>query len=830
MAFIILILTSFLSSGAEQVHPFNGRVIEYDEYRTPLYGASVWFPDLETGTITNRTGYFSFDALPRGEHILRISFVGYQTIETTVFIPSDENPIFKLEMDPQMLGELEVLADAEESVQMQQASLSTIQVTALSLTHMPRLLGEPDLIRMIQNLPGVKTESDFTGGFFVRGGRNDQNLILLDGVPVYNPWHLFGLFSAFNTEAIDRVELTKGVFPARFGSRISSVLDIKLQEGSERLGGGYLTVSPMSASFSYGRPLNQQTSYLISVRRTYMDPFLWIWNRTLTIEDSFETVNTTLGYYFYDLNMKVVHKFSPQTRLEAAWFRSSDQFEVSGETIERAADEERISDEMLTGWKNNTGSLKLLRRSPRMLLETQAYLTFYHSNNRHNEETIRNSGSAFRGNNWITTDHISDQRFEQWFRDAGLQQHITWFAGENNHVYLGWQWTLHHLRDISSFRETEDGFLLNPDGTRPSPQPPSEQIMNTFSADSLSIQSHIAAAYLSSTLRIGDLNLHPGMRYETYSLTGYHTFMPRLNANWQVTPLLQISAGYGHFSQYIHVIGLDLVRTPMDRWFWSNEERKPVTSRMATFGLSYDLQEAGTITIEWYQKTMNNLLNFDPLSQITAYRETETFPRFGSTTVSGKGKAYGVELFWEKSVGTVTGWMGYTLSWAWNQFSSLNRGNRFPSRTDKRHDLQVFLSWDISENWSLGALFNYKSGQPITFSTGHYLHERDPLQIGDSAPRGPVLTEMNAFRLPAYHRLDLNLAWKNRRWFNRRTEVSLNVINVYNRFNPITVISETAIIEDRDGTIILYPQNRYFGQLPILPVISLRIALGGDAR
>jgi len=833
MSYILFFLFIFLFESHDPTHSFKGRVIEADAYRTPLYGATVWLPELEKGTSTNRTGHFSIDGLPEGEHILRISFVGYQTLETAIRIPSDEEPVFTLEMDYQLLGELEVLADAEESVQMQQAGLSTIQVSALPLTHIPRLLGEPDLIRMIQNLPGVKTESDFTGGFFVRGGRNDQNLILLDGVPVYNPWHLFGLFSAFNTEALDRVELTKGVFPARYGGRVSSVLDIGLQDGSERLGAGYLTVSPLSASFSYGRPLNQKTSYLVSLRRTYMDPVFWLLNRALTTEDSFETVNTSLGYYFYDLNLKAVHRFTPRTRLEASWFRSSDQLDYSVETIPKSGGGEIDSGLTRTGWKNNSGSLKLLRRTPRLILETQAHITFYRSDNLDRDEysVSTGSGSLLNGaNNLVTTAYFTDQRFDQRFRDIGLQHHITWFAGENNRFYAGGEWTLHNFRDISSFREREDGFQLNPDGTRPNPQPPSEQIMNRLSADSLSIYSHSVAAYISSTLRFGDVALHPGLRFETYSLGRYRSLMPRLNATWDINSTLQLSAGYGHFTQHIHVVGLDLVRTPMDRWFWSDEARKPITSRMATIGFRYNLKQAGRVTVEAYHKTADNLLNFEPQRQQEAYDETEIFPRFGSDTVSGSGESYGVEIFWEKSSGVVTGWLGYTLSWAWNQFPELNRGTRFPSRTDKRHDIQAFLSWDISENWSLGALFNFKTGQPVTFSTGQYLHVRDPLNIGDSAARGPVLIEMNAFRLPNYHRLDLNLAWKNRTLFNRNTEVSLNVINVYNRLNPFTLTSGTTLDLMQDGTIRSRPRNRYLGQLPVLPVISLRIALGGDAK
>lgn len=825
LLFVCILFFCFAEIAAAQTgHTFKGRVIENDAYRTPLYGATIYFPELETGTTTNLSGYFTLEDLPEGEHRLRISFVGYQPQEHTLQIPTDEEPVFALDMDSRLLGELEVLADAEESAQMQQAGLSTIQVSALPLTHIPRLMGEPDLIRMVQNLPGVKTESDFTGGFFVRGGRNDQNLILLDGVPVYNPWHLFGIFSAFNTEALDRVELTKGVFPAKFGSRVSSVLDIGLQQGSERLGAGYLTISPLSASFSYGRPINQNTSYLIALRRTYMDPIFWLLSRQYTQENDYERLESTLGYYFYDFNTKIVHRFSSKVNLEAAWFRSSDQLNLTDGTTFRGELGGGYDDENVIGWRNNTASLKLKYRTPAVQSETQAFISFYNSENTEIHES-RDHRFLPREEGISRKMQFEEHRFDQRFRDLGLQQHVTILAGETNSIQAGAQWIFHNFRDVSVYREGEELREEFSDGT-----PPVDYAREAISGDSLSSSAHEFSIYLNSTLHSGNVSFHPGVRYEYYSLGGYQSVMPRINASWQAAPRLKISAGYGHFSQYLQIVGLDMIRLPMDRWFWADESRFPVRSRMATLGFGYDLQEWGRVTVEGYYKSMDNLQNFDPGEQRKAYGNTDFLVRFGSETIRGKGEAYGVELFWEKTEGAVTGWLGYTLSWAWNEFHDLNDGSRFPSRTDKRNDLQLFADWGFAENWSIGALFNFKTGQPMTFSTQHYLSERDPLGIGDTMHETMAITEMNNFRLPAYHRLDLNLAWKNRRVFRRPAELSLNVVNVYNRFNVFSLHSSSHIDRIEGEPIHARPNNKYLGQLPVLPVVSLRIALGGDAQ
>lgn len=434
----LILLWSFIQPEGTTL---RGRVYLNDAYKTPLYGATITLPSLNVRASSGIQGAFSIPNIPNGTHPVHITFIGYKTLVTQITIPSASDLEFFMQPDVLELDEVSVTGAAPESEMMATSPIGTHDIVKLPLLTLPRLMGEPDLIRIAQNLPGVKTESDFTGGFNVRGGRNDQNLILLDGVPVYNPWHLFGLFSAFNTEALESAEISKGVFPARFGGRVSSVLDIRLQDGSERYGAGYLTVSPLSSSFSYGRPLNQKTSYLMAVRRTYMDPVFWAYDRFNTKETSTPFGgNKTVPdnhYHFSDINLKVTHAFSPSWKADVAYFRSSDSFRT-GETVRSTffQESEFRKNEQSLGWLNHTGLFSVGYHHPRLTVQTQAFTSRY--------ESDFSTLAAFEGdsgmiepNTYFTTYEHRFESFSQRFRDTGFQQDATFFH-EFIHHHVCW--------------------------------------------------------------------------------------------------------------------------------------------------------------------------------------------------------------------------------------------------------------------------------------------------------------------------------------------------------------------------------------------------------
>ncbi|MFT6865724.1 MAG: outer membrane cobalamin receptor [Cyclobacteriaceae bacterium] len=813
----------------------TGRVIENDLYKTPLFGATVIITELGRGQVTGLSGHFEIANVPTGNYTLKVTFVGYKDQLFEVTIPTDDPLDIAMEEDVTQLEGVEVAAKALPSIQAEQTKLSTIRVSDLPLADMPRLLGEPDLIRMIQNLPGVKTESDFTGGFSVRGGRNDQNLILLDGVPVYNPWHLFGLFSAFNTEAIERVELTKGVFPSQYGSRVSSVLDIELQKGDTRLGAGYLTISPISTTFSYGRPLNQKTSYLFAIRRTYLDPIFWGINAAASSQNARSKTKTRFGYNFMDLNAKVVHTFKPGLSLETGFFAGNDVLDFGQEVIKKESPE-ILEERIRYGWTNLTGSVKLIRKLENSRSTSHLFVSRYYADNiaKYNETGTSQDGHSFSGiDGFALTSNLDKQRFRQDFTDLGLQQDFNFYLNENITLAAGAQALTHIFREASSNTVVQWGYPFE-FGSGSSQSfteiPESQLVYNYAKGDTLVTKAVEASAYLNASISYGKLSFYPGLRLHHYTKGSYTYLLPRVNVAYQINDHWYVSAGYGHFTQYLQTVGFDLLRLPAERWFWAGTQgRKPVFTKTYTAGLGYDHDKLGKFTIEGYYKTFDNLLNFTDKRQAEAL-ESELIPLFGSETVSGSGEAYGGEFLWQKTTGDIRGWLGYTLSWVWNEFDELNNGERFPSRTDKRHDIQTFWTYDFATNWSIGLLFNYKTGQPLTLNTSTYLYNSDPLDIGDSAGESEVIPGMNNFRLPAYHRLDMSLTWKNRKTFKHRSELSLNVVNVYNRLNVLTATNGTSAQVLPNGKVRIDASNKYSGQMPIIPMLSLRIALGGDAK
>ncbi|MBU2914292.1 TonB-dependent receptor [Reichenbachiella agariperforans] len=806
------------------------RIVSNDDYDTPLYGAALYVDSLGKGVVSNISGHIATRDFPEGTYSCRVSFLGFDPVVRTLVFPLTEDVVIALDASTQELDGVTIEESAYRSVQMQQAKLSTIDVSALNLINVPRLLGEPDLIRMIQNLPGVKTETDFTGGFFVRGGRNDQNLILLDGVPVYNPWHLFGLFSAFNTEAIERVELTKGVFPAQYGSRLSSVLDIELQKGDTRNGAGYLTISPLSASFSYGRPINQKTSVLLSLRRTYLDPVFWVSDPILSTPDN----SYKNRYNFFDFNFKLVHKFNAEHRLETGVFYGNDKLKAENtytQTSYSLSSEESkpYSDNILNyGWRNITGSVKFITEKERYQSVSHLFTSWYQADNQYYYGDFNYLHENLDGQ--ITTELYFDQHFKQYFTDYGAQQDFTFYLSDRVTLSTGGQWLYHVFTESNVFREQEYGYTGDRSDYWDAPPPSIELMLNKMNGDAAVTNSHEISGYVGAALELGKLSIYPGVRLQYFSQGQYLHLMPRVNMEYRVNKSLMLSAGYGHFTQYLQSLSLGFMRVPADRWFWSNELRPPALSKATTLGVGVTIPKVGLLSMEGYYKLQTGLLNFSLEQQAGAIQGDGLIPQFTQETISGEGEAYGIEFLLNRKIGDVTGWVGYTLSWAYNRFDEINGGLAFPSRLDKRHDIQTFVNWDFAKHWSLGLLFNFKSGQPLTFSTQYYLYRSDPLGIEDYHGNSQVIIKQNNYRLPAYHRLDLNLTWRDRKVFKRKSEISLNVINVYNHFNVLTITKGTSLDNLSNGSFRASSKNKYISQMPIMPVISLRIGLGKDQK
>ena len=797
-------------------YSISGRVIEDNRVETPLYGVNILKVAQGTGTSTTIGGFFKLNNLPEGPLRLRISFLSYTSIDTTLIMPLAENQelVFRMKPDTLVLDELTVKGQTYSYLS-DQAPTSTINVTAMPIHSVPKFMGEPDLLRVIQNMPGVKAESDFTGGFYVRGGRNDQNLILLDGVPIYNPWHLFGIFSSFNMEALESVNFSKGVFPVQYGSRVSSVLDVELQDGSTRLGAGSLNVSLLSSSFSYGRPVNQNTSYLISLRRTYMDPVFWTTDR-LNSTESYRQKNR---YNFGDFNFKVAHRFSPRTKLEIGSFLSSDQLRFeSHDTFDSRGSEN--PNRFQIGWRNYALSARLNHIHGDVVIRQQLFLSRYDADNQ--DRSILTDGDTFKS---ATERDITDIQFNQRFRDLGYQIDINAPLGDRISVSVGAQ-SIHHQFQDEQLRKGKLEVLQSA-GSETSWNI-ADQFSESSSKRTISFES---SAYVAANIEFGAMRVIPGVRLQHFQQGNVLNILPRFNVQYQATERILLTGGYGESAQYLHILGNELAQLPTDRWFWSDATTPPVVSQTLTAGGSFQINASNRITVEGYLRRFDNLRAYTAQQLAGVFDTESSIPLFSDISVEGSGRSQGVELLAERTDGKLNGWLGYTISWSTNRFDELNLGRTFYMRTDRRHDLQLFGNYAFHSNWSAGFLFNLKSGQPVTFGQSVYVPEGDPLQIQppDIDPDPIVINRRNNHRLPAYHRLDLMLTWRNRTFLGRPAEWALNVINIYNRLNVFAIDSRTLIDELPDGSVRVLPRNEYTSQLPIIPMLNVRIALGEAA-
>lgn len=797
------------------------KAVENDPIATALFGATVVLKETNQGVVTNFLGKATLTGIVPGLYTLEASFVGYEKKLMTVQFPKDKDITIRLDASATQLDEVVVSAETYTAPREVNA-LNDMVVEGRELNYMPRFLGEPDLIRALQTVPGVKTDTDFTGGFSVRGGKNDQNLILLDGVPVYNPWHLFGIFSAFNAEAVGRATLMKGAFPAQYGGRASSVLDVHLVDALYNEREGSIHVSPLSATFHYGIPINQNNSVMIAARRTYMDPLLLLVNELTSTEGSTSSRSRT-NYHFTDFNLKAISRLTDKSRLTTSILFANDRFKDKSTLTSEPFFGGSSKDNLGVRWSSLSGSVAHaydIRQD--WTLSNQLYATRYRVVN------DQNSVSSLRGSS-DPDERQYIQLFSQNLVDLSYALDATKRFGDNHAVNLGAQMISHVFEEenTSSERKLETTSL----------EPQRDTLLVTLNRSNrftksqkpLEVVTHATYRFTNDTWAV---NL--GVRAHYWNQGSYLDVMPRVNVSYRVSPSWKWTAGYGHNTQYLQSLSLDFLRLPSEQWFWANENIRPLRARIGTLGTEYTWPGGISLAAEAYYKESQGVLNYSPIQQASLIESGSDsdaiLPMFTNEFVEGDGQAYGLEVMLRKSSGKLTGWIGYTLSWAWNEFDAINGGARFPARTDRRHDIQSYALYDLSDNWSFSAVFNFRTGQPVTYSTNYTIPVTDPLGVNDFGGEEQVFTGYHNFRIPNYHRLDLALIWKNRKIFKRKSEITLSVINAYNRQNVLFFSSGTRINQLADGRYRAQPNDTFATQLPILPMISVRIGLGKENR
>jgi hypothetical protein len=723
-----------------------------------LYGDSIFTKSPYRGTTTNRYGFYSLPNVPIGEYFLVVRSIGYKSEIRRVNVRAGEQSIrinFELSEEEVVLPEVVIREKRGSEIA---PPISSIDVAPELLKTLPSLTGEVDLFRSLQLLPGIKVATEISTGLYVRGGSPDQTLTLLDGVIVYNPTHLGNFASTFNTEAINDIRLIKGAFPAQYGGRLSSVLDVKLREGTKEQFTGKVGVGFINSNLFVEGPLTDKSTFMFSGRRMYYDVF----------QGALYKGSILPRYNFYDLNGKVSFKLNESHWISVSGLMGKDRLYDAPNSKDIGYD---------INWGNTIMSLNWTQISnPTLFSNTSLSYTNYDFDVLLKDKSGRASASDFFASTKL--------------QDFLFKRETEFFPIEEHTIRIGTEITLHRYRLVSS-----DFFLSEIERGRGTGN------------DQLSLE---AVAYASDEWKIfPSLSTNIGARLYYFKERKKLSIEPRLSFTLAILDNLFFKGAYARAHQFLHLIVRNDVSLPTDIWYPSNERIEPARSDQFVGGIeSYLFNEVYLFSIEVYYKNMHNLLEYSSAATFSIDTDIE------DQLVVGKGEAYGIEIFLQKRAGDLNGWIGYTLSWTRRLFDDLNRGQIFYPRYDRRHDVSIVLSYSLFNNWNISATWTYGTGQAYTLPTGQYFFS----EIGGTSSQNIRFNylQRNASRLPAYHKLDLSISYEFK-WLNSSMNAALGLFNVYNRKNPF---AQYITFETNDAGEKI-PKLKQLTLFPFIPTLSI---------
>ncbi|MDH6305037.1 hypothetical protein M2459_001774 [Parabacteroides sp. PF5-5] len=701
-----------------------------------LIGAEVTIAGTRTGVVSNAYGLYSL-SLPKGTYQLVFSYIGYQQKEMQVDLSADQRLNIELEASTQQLSEVVVSAESR-NINVTKAEMSVEKLSAKSIKKVPALMGEVDVIKAIQLLPGVQSTSEGSSGFSVRGGGHDQNLILLDEATVYSASHLMGFFSVFNNDAIKDVTLYKGDIPASFGGRLSSLLDIRSKDGNNQRFSGTGGVGLISSRLTLEGPLGSKASGLISGRRTYADLFL-----KLSSDDNLRKSSL----YFYDMNAKLNFRIDDNNRIYLAGYLGRDNFSNKFAGMD---------------FGNKTATIRWNHIfSPKLFSNFTLIGSFY---------------------DYYLLSELSSQLNQDWkskMNDYGFKADFSYLPNPKNNIKFGYNLIYHH------FIPGEGGGIGE------------ESIVGRINLPKEYAMEH--AVYLTNETTVGEkLKLKYGLRYtafqniangeeldflKDYKVSYTKTYKkgtvykhqqqlePRLGVTYIMNDIHSAKASYSRTAQYIQLASNSASGSPLDVWFQASQNVKPQLCDQ--FALGYFRNFANNeyeASAEIYYKNMKDVVDFKDHAELMGNEDLEHELRFG------KGYAYGLELMLRKNSGRINGWVSYTLSKSRRQVDDINNGKWYRSPYDKPHNISVVANYELSSKWTISGNWVYASGTPVTYPTGRF-------QIGESYI--PIYSGRNEYRYPAYHRLDLSATCQLSKPGKRfKHELNFSLYNAYGRKNP----------------------------------------------
>ncbi len=710
--------------------------------------------------VTNTFGYFSLPQLRQGTYTIFVRSLGFRTEKRTLSCgPDTMNVACVVQLDEDPLQLEGVTIEGARDMQIVPA-MSSIDVSPQLLQTIPSLGAETDLFRAMQLLPGVKTSSEVSSGLYVRGGGADQNLVLLDGAIVYNPFHLAGFLSSFNTDALLNIRLLKGAFPAEYGGRLSSVIDLAMREGTKEEVTGRGGISLISSKLTVEGPIAENMTFMISGRRMYLDLIVALAGHS----------HDAPKYYFYDLNAKLNYSFSDRDRIFLSGYFGRDV--VGGPPSEPNT----VID---ISWGNATANLRWMH-----IVGPSLFTNFSLIYTKYDFSSMLKNSDGLGSQDGLDNFHALSR-----VRDLEVRGEAQYSPDDRHVIKTGVDLTLHSFRaDASAVFQGEV---------------PTNETTLTSLEGALYMQDE-----WSLTQR---LSANLGARLFYFQEGGYVNLEPRLSLSYALSDETSVKGAYSVGHQYLHLISRDDIVLPTDMWFPSTAKIAPGESWQAVIGIETMLPgDEYLASVEAYYKEMKNLYQYRDKVQFTlGVPLEEQFTR-------GSGEAYGAEIFINKRVGSFTGWLGYTLAWTRVTYPELNLGRAFYPSYDRRHDVSLVLNYKLGGRWELGAAWVYATGQAITAPAGFYAFK--PIEGSANTTKrwesNEYATERNGYRLPAYHRLDVNFIY-NTSIFGLASQLSFNIYNAYNKKNIFTAVVETDVRHDP-------PRNKLdaYTLFPIIPTIG----------
>lgn len=793
MRFIVLTLLTFFLSVAygQDSIVFSGKVSD-KQSSEQLDFVQISIKELNISTYTNDKGEFVFH-IPAGEYHLKLVLADYEEVEKRLKLFTSQTMNFQLKkmVEVEQLDEVKISAKRGQNVE--SAKIGVLELEVKDIKTLPAFMGEVDIIKTVQTMPGVSSVSEGSQGFYVRGGGPDQNLVLLDDAQIYNASHLFGFFSVFNADAITSMDLMKGGMTADYGGRISSLMRIKMREGDlnkYHVNGG---IGLVSSRLEVDGPIQKgKSSFMIAGRRTYIDvlmkPFI---NKKPALSG--------LGYYFYDLNLKLKFRLSDKDNLFLSSYIGEDKFQYG-----KKGDDMQVK----MPWGNKMASIRWNHLiSSKHFFNVTGFYTGYDIN--------FNAG--------VDSYNV---KMGTGINDFGGRVDFTYLPNNRHRIRYGADYTFH--------RYTPASVDIN------------QAAQQLESGKQQKLYGHETAFFIADEWDITEKwRLNVGLRYSMFHFVGpferyvkeplkpdsiiqygrgdlikfYNGLEPRVSTRIKLGKSSSIKAGFSMNYQYVHIASLTAVSFPSDIWHPATEKIKPQSGWQATMGYFKDFHNGDYETsVEVYYKGMYNLVEFKNGSMPT----DNVNDNVDNQLVSGKGRSYGLELFFKKVTGKFTGWIGYTLSRSERYFPEI-QSTYFPSKYDRTHDLNVVLNYKINKNWTVSANFVYATGNTLTMPSSWYLYNQEVVMNYGSR---------NSTRMPDYHRLDLSATWFDNPYKRKpkivngeevkvlkklRHSINISVYNVYNRANPYFLYLSVKGDATSDKFAMTVKQVSLF---PILPSVT----------